>query len=90
MAKRDTESFSLSYLDVMCCGFGAIILLLMITRVSESNNEALEVPSIPLSGSVLELQKQLFEIRGETNILNRDLNAKPWIWICGNAHCGVF
>ncbi len=76
MAKRDTESFSLSYLDVMCCGFGAIILLLMITRVSESNNEALEVPSIPLSGSVLELQKQLFEIRGETNILNRDLNAK--------------
>ena len=76
MAKRTTESFSLSYLDVMCCGFGAIILLLMITRVSESNNEALEVPSIPLSGSVLELQKQLFEIRGETNILNRDLNAK--------------
>lgn len=76
MARRDTESFSLSYLDVMCCGFGAIILLLMITRVSESKNEALEVSSIPVSGSVLELQKQLFEIRGETNILNRDLNAK--------------
>lgn len=60
----------------MCCGFGAIILLLMITRVSESKNEALELSMTPVSGSVLELQKQLFEIRGETNVLNRDLNAK--------------
>jgi hypothetical protein len=76
MAKRPTESFSLSYLDVMCCGFGAIILLLMITRVSESKNEALELSMTPVSGSVLDLQKQLFEIRGETNILNRELNAK--------------
>lgn len=74
--KRDTESFGLSYLDVMCCGFGAIILLLMITRVSESNTEALEVSEIPISGNVLELQRQLFSIRGETNLLNRDLNAK--------------
>jgi len=76
MARRDTESNSLSYLDVMCCGFGAIILLLMITRVSESKNEALELSQVPVSGSVLELQKQLFEIRGETNLLNRELNAK--------------
>jgi hypothetical protein len=76
MARRSTESFSLSYLDVMCCGFGAIILLLMITRVSESRNEALELSQTPVSGNVLELQKQLFEIRGETNLLNRELNAK--------------
>lgn len=74
--KRPTESFSLSYLDVMCCGFGAIILLLMITRVSESRNEALELSATPVSGSVIEMQKQLFAIRGETNVLNRELNAK--------------
>jgi hypothetical protein len=60
----------------MCCGFGAIILLLMITRVSESRTEALEQAEIPISGNVLELQRQLFSIRGETNLLNRDLNAK--------------
>jgi hypothetical protein len=76
MARRSNESTSLSYLDVMCCGFGAIILLLMITRVSSSDNRALETSEVPASGSVLELQRQLFEIRGETNILNRDLNAK--------------
>ncbi|MGV3590673.1 MAG: hypothetical protein ACO1PZ_03220, partial [Gammaproteobacteria bacterium] len=66
----------MSYLDVMCCGFGAIILLLMITRVSESRTEALELSQTPVSGSVLELQRQLFAIRGETNLLNRELNAK--------------
>ena len=29
--QRDTEIFSLSFLDVICCGFGAIILLLVLS-----------------------------------------------------------
>lgn len=74
MARRTTETFSMSFLDVMCCGFGAIILLLMITKSSEPTS--LESAEIPQQGSVLELQQQLFTIRGETNVLNRDLNAK--------------
>ena len=74
MARRPTESSSLSFLDVMSCGFGAIILLLMITRTSTPTN--LEVSETASTGSVLELQRQLFQIRGETNILNRDANAK--------------
>ncbi len=74
MAKRETESFSMSYLDVMCCGFGAIILLLMITKTTVDQSR--EVAPTVSSGSILELQKQLFDIRGETNIYNRELNAK--------------
>jgi len=74
MARRATESFNLSFLDIMSCGFGAIILLLMIVRTTDPI--PLEEADIPRDGSVLELQRQLFEIRGETNILNRDLNAK--------------
>lgn len=74
MARREITTFSMSYLDVMCCGFGAMILLFMIARSTPGG--ALEVSQTPREGSVLELQKQLFEIRGETNILNRDLNAK--------------
>lgn len=58
----------------MSCGFGAIILLLMITRTSTPTN--LEVSESASTGSVLELQRQLFQIRGETNILNREANAK--------------
>jgi hypothetical protein len=74
MARRATETFSMSYLDVMCCGFGAMILLFIIARNTPQGS--LEVSTTPAGGSVLALQKQLFEIRGETNVLNRDLNAK--------------
>ncbi len=75
MAKRsDNDSFNIAFLDVMSCGFGAMILLLMITRVTSP--VPLEVTEDSTSGSVMELQEQLFEIRGETNILNRELNAK--------------
>jgi hypothetical protein len=75
MARRSTsDSFNIAFLDVMSCGFGAIILLLMITRSSEPT--ALELSEQPAEGSVLELQRSLFAIRGETNILNRELNAK--------------
>ena len=31
--RRSVEVFSLSFLDCICCGFGAIILLLVLTEV---------------------------------------------------------
>jgi hypothetical protein len=75
--KRDADSFTMSFLDIMCCGFGAVILLMMISKTSpEPTPSALEVSANPTAGSVLDLQRQLFSIRGETNVLNRDLNAK--------------
>jgi hypothetical protein len=74
MARRATESFNLSFLDIMSCGFGAMVLLLIITKTSAP--VPLEDSETPKEGSVKELQQQVFEIRGETTILNRDLNAK--------------
>jgi hypothetical protein len=71
---RAPEEFSLSFLDVICCGFGAIILLLMITKTAEP--QIIEASTINLEGTLVELQQQVFQIRGETKILNRDLNAK--------------
>ena len=32
---RENDAFNLSFLDVITCGFGAIILLLMIARPGE-------------------------------------------------------
>ena len=72
--RRDTDSFSVSFLDVMSCGFGAIILLLMITK--NATPVIIEYTDLSPEGSVNELREQLFAIRGETTILNRDLNAK--------------
>ena len=72
--RRAPEEFSLSFLDVICCGFGAVILLLMITKTVEP--QIIEASTVNLEGKVAELEEQLYEIRGETVILNRDLNAK--------------
>ena len=73
-ARREIAEFGMSFLDVICCGFGAIILLLMITKTVQP--KIIEASTINLEGKVAALTEQLFEIRGETTILNRDLNAK--------------
>ena len=71
---RAPEEFSMSFLDVICCGFGAIILLLMITKTVEP--QIIEASTVNLEGKLAKLTEQVFDIRGETKILNRDLNAK--------------
>jgi len=72
--RKEIEVFSLSFLDVVSCGFGAIILLLVISRVSEPT--VIEKISVDLSGQVLELEQQLQEIKGKTLLLNRELEGK--------------
>ena len=69
--RRDIEEIGLSFLDVICCGFGAIILLLMITKTVEPN--VLENTEIDLEGQVLEKRASVFEIRGQTQVLQRQL-----------------
>ena len=71
---RETESFTVSFLDVASCGFGAMIILLMLAKPSQPS--PLEVAEAAPAALISELQEQLFEIRGETRVVNRDLNAK--------------
>ncbi|MCP3866666.1 MAG: VWA domain-containing protein [Gammaproteobacteria bacterium] len=68
------DIFNLSFLDVVSCGFGAIILLLVIVKVSEPF--VLEQSHTDLSGLVRELEEQLREVRGEREILNRELTTR--------------
>jgi len=72
--RRETDAFSVAFLDVMSCGFGAIILLLMITKSAAP--VVIEFTDVNPEGSVNELREQLFAVRGETTVLNRELNAK--------------
>ncbi len=65
---------TIAFLDVISCGFGAMILLLLITETSDP--VTLESSDVQLDQPIAALQETLFEIRGETTILNRDLNAK--------------
>ena len=64
MARRkraETDSFTVSFLDVASCGFGAMIILLMIVKPADP--AMIEVSEVPQEASVTELQEQLFEIR---------------------------
>ena len=71
MRRRDTDGFNLAFLDVICCGFGAIILLLVLSKIGEPR--AMEQAKQDLEGLVAKLQEELHEIRGETTVLNRDM-----------------
>jgi hypothetical protein len=72
--RRAAEEFSLSFLDVICCGFGAIILLLMITKVTAPL--VLEDSTRDLKGQIAALQEELHRLRGESTVMTRDLNAR--------------
>jgi len=71
--RKGIDIFSLSFLDVVSCGFGAIILLLVLSKVSEPL--VVEKMSRDLSGRVQELEQQLHEIRGESQVMKRQLEA---------------
>jgi hypothetical protein len=72
--RREFEVFTLSFLDCICCGFGAIILLLVLTDVGQPI--VIERSEKDLKGQIDALQRQLFELRGETDILNRELQGR--------------
>lgn len=74
MKRRSLEVFSLSFLDCICCGFGAIILLFVLSKAAEPR--VIENTRTDLSGLLAKLEEELYEIRGETEVLNRELTAK--------------
>jgi hypothetical protein len=72
--RRETEVFSMSFLDVISCGFGAIILLLVLNEVGEPLQ--LEQAKVDLDGQIRRLEDELYEIRGTSEVLERELKAR--------------
>ena len=68
--RREVETGSLSFLDAICCGFGAIILLLVLTKIFEPIR--LEESHVELEGLIARYQLELHEILGETEIIQRE------------------
>ena len=68
---RNIEAFSLSFLDCICCGFGAIILLLVLSKIYEP--AILEKTENDLNQIIAALQEQLFDIRGDSVEATREL-----------------
>jgi hypothetical protein len=73
--RRDaTIVFSLSFLDAICCGFGAILLLLVLTKIGEPL--ALATARQDLDRLLVELEAELAEIRGDTRVLEQQLQSR--------------
>ena len=69
--RRAVEEFSLSFLDVICCGFGAIVLLLIVT--STLQRTVVEATELDLDGQVAERRDAVHRLRGQTRTLTRQV-----------------
>ena len=72
--KPPLEIFSMSFLDIISCAFGAIILLFVLSKQAEPM--VIEGIKENLKGVIAELQRTIFELRGEVTVLNREKNAR--------------
>ena len=72
--RRDTEVFCMSFLDCICCGFGAIILLLVLSEFGVPIQ--LEKSRVDMHGQIAKLQQELFELRGTSIVLERELRGR--------------
>jgi hypothetical protein len=70
--RRGIAEFGLSFLDVISCGFGAIILLLIISKTVEPL--ILERTQIDLDGQVAQREQALHEIRGQITEMRRQVS----------------
>jgi len=67
--RREIASLSLSFLDAVTCGFGAIILLLVIAKIFEPIR--LEESDAEMDNLIVRYEEELNQILGETDLIRR-------------------
>jgi uncharacterized coiled-coil protein SlyX len=72
--RRDIEIYSMSFLDVISCGFGAVILLLVVSLAFEPLN--VERISKDLRGAISERESARKGLESRTQDINRQLAEK--------------
>ena len=73
LTRRETEIFSISFLDCITCGLGSVVLLLVL---SEMRTPQIVQEDADAAATITQLKDELIEISGETEIINRELTAK--------------
>ena len=69
--RRQFEIFSMSFLDAICCGFGAIILLFIVFAHERARRGSSRASAIS-KGSSRSIEQELNDIVGETEIVRRN------------------
>jgi hypothetical protein len=73
LVRRETEIFSISFLDCITCGLGSVVLLLVL---SEMRTPEIVEQDADAEATITRLQEELIDIAGQTEIINRELMAK--------------
>lgn len=72
--RQDFQVFSMSFLDTICCAFGAIILLFTLSKFGEPR--AQQEARAELDGQIIKLNEELNELRGQAEIVDRNLKSR--------------
>jgi hypothetical protein len=73
LVRRETEIFSISFLDCITCGLGSVVLLLVLSNIRSPDMEMAEQD---LNEQLIKLEEELVDIEGQSAILNRELTAR--------------
>ena len=76
MRRRRTpiETVGMSFLDAIFCGFGAIVLLFVLSEAGQP--KAIEQDSAELQSLIRKLETELQQVRGESDLINRELTGR--------------
>ena len=71
--KRDFDIFNLSFLDIISCGFGAVVLLVLISNNAENASESDVVQVKELFGQVTSLENRIDNLAQEIIVKRRKM-----------------
>lgn len=66
--KKEFEIFNLSFLDVISCGFGAVVLLVLISRTVDDGQQSVVDSVENLLGQVITLENQIDSLAQEISV----------------------
>jgi hypothetical protein len=69
--RREVGAAGLSFLDCICCGFGAVILLLVIVKVHDPIFT--EEQRVELISMIARLKAQIIDVEQDTEILQSEI-----------------
>ena len=78
--RREIEGLSLSFLDVISCGFGALILLLVLTKVFDPSDIKVSIGN--LEDYLISLQEDILAKRNDNRDLRTEIGSlgRPRAW----------
>ena len=71
--RRETEIFSISFLDCITCGLGSVVLLLVLSNI---RTPEMDQEDEDIEAQIVKLEDELIDIASQSEILNRDLKAQ--------------